>query len=75
MNTLAYLKDLKKRIIDQSIDDFYYLSRAIYVKNEAQLDRFDQLFGHYFKGLEYIPEELVFNIPNEWLEKPHAPFE
>ena len=66
---LSLLEGLEKRIIDQSIDDFYYLSRAIYVKNEAQLDRFDQLFGHYFKGLEYIPEELVFNIPNEWLQK------
>ena len=66
---LSLLEGLEKRIIDQSIDDFYYLSRAIYVKNEAQLDRFDQLFGHYFKGLEYIPEELVFNIPNEWLRK------
>ena len=66
---LSLLEGLEKKIIGQSIDDFYYLSRAIYVKNEAQLDRFDQLFGHYFKGLEYIPEELVFNIPNEWLQK------
>ena len=66
---LSLLEGLEKKIIGQSIDDFYYLSRAIYVKNEAQLDRFDQLFGHYFKGLEYIPEELVFNLPNEWLQK------
>ena len=66
---LSLLEGLDKKIIKQSIDEFYYLSRAIYVKNETQLNRFDQLFGHYFKGLEYIPEELVFKIPDEWLRK------
>jgi hypothetical protein len=66
---LTLLKALEKGIISASIDEFYALSKSIYVKHENKLDRFDMLFGHYFKGLEYIPEDLIFNIPNEWLRK------
>ena len=41
-------------VIDRSVDDFYYLSRAALVKDEKNLDKFDQVFGHVFKGLERI---------------------
>ncbi len=34
-----------------SIDDFYYLSRSCLVKDEANLDKFDRVFGTVFKGL------------------------
>lgn len=66
---LTLLKALEKGIISASVDEFYALSKSIYVKHENKLDRFDMLFGHYFKGLEYIPEDLIFIIPNEWLRK------
>ena len=66
---LTLLKALEKGDISPSVDEFYALSKSIYVKHENKLDRFDMLFGHYFKGLEYIPEDLIFNIPDEWLRK------
>ena len=66
---LTLLKALEKGVISPSVDEFYALSKSIYVKHENKLDRFDMLFGHYFKGLEYIPEDLIFNIPDEWLRK------
>ncbi|HEY0052128.1 MAG TPA: VWA domain-containing protein, partial [Caulobacteraceae bacterium] len=49
------------------IDAFYHLSRAILVKDEKHLDRFDQVFAKVFKGV-VSPEALVEQpIPEEWL--------
>src|SRR6201995_4153604 len=48
---LALMEGLDKQVIDRSVDDFYYLSRAALVKDEKNLDRFDQVFSHVFKGL------------------------
>ena len=35
-----------------SVEDFYHLSRAALVKDERHLDRFDQVFGTVFRGLD-----------------------
>ena len=51
------------------VDDFYHLSRAARVKDERNLDRFDRVFGHCFKGLELTTEELFGEVPEEWLRK------
>ena len=46
-----------------------HLSKAIFVKQEAHLDRFDQLFGQFFKGLEEIPDDFFTTmIPKEWIQ-------
>ena len=37
------------------------------MKDERHLDRFDQVFGHVFKGLELLPDALEAEIPEEWL--------
>ncbi|PCJ79680.1 MAG: VWA domain-containing protein [Flavobacteriales bacterium] len=66
---LSLLESLNKGLISNSVNDFYYLCRSIFVKHESQLDRFDKLFGHHFKGLEYIPDDFLSKIPKEWLEK------
>jgi uncharacterized protein with von Willebrand factor type A (vWA) domain len=66
---LTLLGALDKGLANYSVDDFYSLSRSIFVKHEGQLDKFDQLYGHYFKGLEYISEKDLGNIPEEWLRK------
>ncbi len=68
---LVLLEALDKRVVEYNIDDFYFLSRATLVKHETQLDRFDQLFGVYFKGLETISSEKFAEIPKEWLERGH----
>ncbi len=52
-----------------STEDFYYLSRAALVKDERNLDKFDRVFGHCFKGLDFDIEELFGEIPEEWLRK------
>ena len=49
---LALMEGMEKNVADYSIDDFYYLSRAVLVKDERNLDKFDKVFGNVFKGLE-----------------------
>ncbi len=63
---LMLLEALQKHVAGQSIDDFYFLSRACLVKDETHFDRFDQAFGEYFKGVEAIPG-LEAEIPEDWL--------
>src|SRR5580765_726457 len=66
---LMLLEALKKRVIDGSVDDFYYLSRACLVKDESNYDKFDRVFGAYFKGITELPEGATALIPEEWLRK------
>ena len=66
---LTLLDALDKDVVENSVEDFYYLSRSVMIKHEQHLDRFDRLFGHYFKGIEKIDDEQFMNIPPEWLEK------
>src|SRR5919205_874847 len=51
-----------------SIDDFYYLSRTMLVKDEKHYDKFDRAFAAYFKGVELIAD-FSKDIPLEWLRK------
>lgn len=66
---LSLLEALDKGVIGKNIDEFYYLCRVSLVKNEKFLDDFDRLFGLYFKGIETIADETLFEIPEEWLRK------
>jgi uncharacterized protein len=65
---LTLLEAMRLRLADYSVDDFYYLSRSALVKDERNLDKFDRVFGHHFKGLETIGDAGV-EIPEEWLRK------
>ena len=64
---LVLLDALEREVIARSPEQFYYLSRAIFVKDEALLDRFDQVFGQVFKGLENSLGTAEGEIPEEWL--------
>lgn len=66
---LMLLEAMQAGVIENRVEDFYYLSRAIYVKDEGLLDRFDQVFGKVFKGLETEVETQTAEIPEEWLKK------
>ena len=66
---LTLLEALDKRVISGGIDDFYYLSRACLVKDESNYDKFDRVFGAYFKGIVELPEGANALIPEEWLKK------
>ncbi|MFN3856269.1 MAG: vWA domain-containing protein [Caulobacter sp.] len=65
---LVLMEALDKQVIDQSVEDFYFLSRAALVKDEKNLDKFDRVFGHVFKGLETVGEGVTSEIPAEWLK-------
>ena len=65
---LVLMEALDKSVIDRSVEDFYYLSRATLVKDEKNLDKFDRVFGHVFKGLETVQEGITADIPAEWLK-------
>ena len=64
---LMLLEALDREVIGRSPEEFYYLSRAVYVKDEGLLDRFDQVFNKVFKDLltEYGTQPV--EIPSDWL--------
>jgi len=64
---LTLLEAMGAGFTERRVQDFYYLSRATLVKDERYLDRFDQIFGHVFKGLELRGEALEAEIPEHWL--------
>ena len=65
---LTLLEALKAGVIENNINEFYYLSRAVYVHDEALLDRFDQVFAKVFKGIETTYGDETVEIPEEWLK-------
>jgi uncharacterized protein len=66
---LILLEAMKAGVASFRVEDFYYLSRATFVKDEALLDRFDQVFGKVFNGLETVIETGAVEIPEDWLRK------
>ena len=60
---------LKNQLAFASVDEFYFLSRAILVKDEKYFDRYDQAFGAYFKDLESLEDIIEAMIPDEWLRQ------
>lgn len=65
---LTLLEGLKAGLPEGRVEDFYYFARATLVKDERYLDRFDQVFGHVFKGLEALSEITGPEIPDDWLK-------
>lgn len=65
---MTYMEALSKGLHNCNFDDFYFLTRALLVKNECYFDAFDQSFAYYFKDVEFtltIDEEIL-----KWLENP-----
>ncbi len=65
---LMLMEALDKDVIEHTVEDFYFLSRAALVKDEKNLDKFDRVFGHVFRGLEKVDLGLNADIPAEWLK-------
>ena len=66
---LTLMEAMDADLADKSVEEFYYLSRAALVKDERNLDKFDRVFGHVFRGLEALSEAIEAEIPEEWLRK------
>jgi uncharacterized protein len=65
---LILLEALDKDVIERNPEEFYYLSRAIFVKDEGLLDRFDQVFAKVFKGIITQYGDQNAEIPADWLK-------
>lgn len=68
-------KALRLKLIN-SVDDFYTTARSILVKSERYFDLYDQVFAHYFKGVE-LPDfesleldDIARAMLDEWLRDP-----
>src|ERR1700685_2958619 len=66
---LTLIQAMEMDLADRRVESFYYLSRAALVKDERNLDKFDRVFGHVFKGLDLIEDALTAEIPIERLKK------
>src|SRR5690348_7519576 len=67
---LTLMEALDADLADQTVENFYYLSRAALVKDERNLDKFDRVFGSVFKGVESLLDAMQkAEIPEEWLKK------
>ncbi len=67
---LALLEGLERDLPAKRVEEFYFLARAVLVKDERNLDRFDRVFGSVFKGLETVGEAMEpAAIPEEWLRR------
>ena len=67
---LSLLEALDHDLAEKRVEDFYYLARAIMVKDERNLDKFDRAFKACFEGLAFMSEAVdAQGIPEEWLRK------
>ena len=64
---LTLMEAMEADLAGRKVEDFYYLSRSTLVKDERNLDKFDRVFAHVFKGIESAPEGVTAEIPEEWL--------
>ncbi|WP_426038932.1 vWA domain-containing protein [Brevundimonas sp. DC300-4] len=67
---LHLMEAMDKDVAGGRVEDFYHLSRAVLVKDEKHYDRFDQVFGTVFKGIETIGagDEPSLDVPEDWLK-------
>jgi uncharacterized protein with von Willebrand factor type A (vWA) domain len=67
---LDLMRAMEAGIPEGRVDDFYHLARALLVKDEKHIDRFDRVFARVFKGLEQLGDAVdVADLPEEWLRK------
>jgi uncharacterized protein with von Willebrand factor type A (vWA) domain len=65
---LVLLEALDREVIARRPEEFYYLARATFVKDESLIDRFDQVFARMFKGIEKQHGTGAAEVPEEWLK-------
>jgi len=65
---LDLLEGLDKGVAGTSVEDFYFLCKTALIKHEQYLDRFDVLFGKFFKDIGSFKEMDVDEIPKDWIE-------
>jgi hypothetical protein len=75
---LDLMRALEADLAEKSVDEFYRLSRALLVKDERNLDRFDVVFAQTFKGVlsvsaaveaKELPEESLRRMAGRYLTR------
>ena len=66
---LTLIEGLQKHVAAGSMEDFYFLARTSLVKDESNYDRFDRVFGEYFRGIQALPDDLFAEVPMDWLRR------
>ncbi|MGT2515812.1 vWA domain-containing protein [Sphingomonas panni] len=64
---LVLIDAIDRGVIDPTLDAFYHLARATFVKDEAMIDRFDRAFGEVFGGITAPAGVDPVAIPTDWL--------
>ena len=64
---LDLMNALQHRLAFADMNEFYFLTRTVLVKDEKHFDKFDRAFGHFFEGIESLDLALEALIPEDWL--------
>jgi uncharacterized protein with von Willebrand factor type A (vWA) domain len=67
---LDLMRALEDDLAEMSVDEFYRLARALLVKDERNLDRFDVAFAATFNGVFTLAAAVeAKELPEEWLRR------
>ncbi len=66
---LTLLEAMQNGLGGCNVDEFYYLARSALVKSETHFDRFDQVFGDYYRGVEKMFGPDPVELPEDWLRR------
>jgi hypothetical protein len=67
---LDLMRALEGDLARMSVDEFYRLARALLVKDERNLDKFDVVFAATFKGVLTLAAAVeAKELPEEWLRR------
>ena len=67
---LDLMRALEGNLAEMSVDEFYRLARALLIKDERNLDRFDVVFAATFKGVLSVAAAVeATDLPEEWLRR------
>jgi hypothetical protein len=67
---LDLVRAIELDVPDQSIEDFYRLGRAVLIKDERHLDKYDVVFASVFKGILSVSQAVdAVELPEEWLRR------
>ncbi len=64
---LMLIEAIDRGVIEPSLDAFYHLARATFVKDEAMVDRFDRAFAEVFGGIANSTGVDPRHLPADWL--------
>jgi uncharacterized protein with von Willebrand factor type A (vWA) domain len=56
---------------ENSLEQFYLVARSLLIHDESDLDEFDQVFSHVFKGVAYSSLAIAQEL-RDWLSDPAA---